>query len=78
MPSRVADITLEDVRRWPPAVDVTAAARALGVSRGTLYATIAEGRCPVQVITVGHRLKVLTASLVSLLEGEGAKAQQSA
>jgi hypothetical protein len=71
MASDVGDITLEDVRRWPPAVDVSRAAAALGVSRATLYAALARGERPVAVIQVGGRLKVLTHSLVAVLEGRG-------
>jgi len=63
--------TLEQVRVWPAAVDVTRAAAALGVSRAALYAALARGERPVQVITVGHRMKVITASLLDVLEGRG-------
>ncbi len=53
---------------WPPTVSVAAAAPALGVSRATLYEAIRRGLCPVQTITVGHRIQVLTADLVRVLE----------
>ncbi len=67
--SRGKSLTLADVRRWPPAVNVEQAALALGVSRASLYQAIAEDRCPVATITVGHRRKILTHSLISVLEG---------
>ena len=67
--SRGKSLTLADVRRWPPAVNVEQAALALGVSRASLYQAIAEDRCPVATITVGHRRKVLTHSLLEVLEG---------
>jgi K+-transporting ATPase c subunit len=62
-------VTLAQVRKWPAVVDVSQAATALGISRSSLYAAIAEGAAPVQVIRVRRRQKVLTSSLVELLEG---------
>ena len=68
--SRGKSLTLADVRRWPPAVNVEQAALALGVSRASLYQAIAEDALPRgQAITVGHRRKVLTHSLLEVLEG---------
>jgi hypothetical protein len=61
--------TLAQVRRWPPTVNVETAASALGVSRAGLYEAIRDGMAPVEVITVSHRMKVLTASLLRVLEG---------
>jgi hypothetical protein len=61
--------TLNQIRRWPPTVNVEVAAQALGVSRASLYSAIAAGTCPVEVIVVGRRYKVLTTSLLHVLEG---------
>jgi hypothetical protein len=61
--------TLDQVKRWPATANVEDGALALGVSRSGLYQAIAEGTCPVQVIKVGSRLKILTHSLVAVLEG---------
>jgi hypothetical protein len=69
--------TLERIRAWPPAVDVTDAAMALGVSRSGLYQAIADGACPVQTIVVGHRRKVLTHSLIAVLEGRDTAARSA-
>jgi len=69
--------TLAEVRRWPPTVNVADAARALGVSRGSLYAALARGERPVQMIMVGHRIKVLTASLIEVLEGRNSQPADS-
>jgi hypothetical protein len=66
--------TLAQVKRWPPTVNVEDAAQALGVGRASLYASIVDGTCPVQVIWVGQRRKVLTHSLIALLEGRGTEA----
>jgi hypothetical protein len=67
----VSRVTLAEVRDWPPTVNVDRAALALGVSRAALYAAISEGTAPVRVVRVGHRIKVLTHSLVAVLEGRG-------
>lgn len=72
------NITIAQVRRWPPTVDVSRAALALGVSRATLYAALARGERPVQVITVSRRLKVITASLLEVLEGSDTSQAASA
>jgi hypothetical protein len=61
--------TLRQIKEtWPPAVDVTQLALALGVSRSATYEAIRAGTCPVKTITVGHRVKALTADLVRVLE----------
>ena len=59
--------TLDEVRTWPAAVDVTTAAKALGISPSTAYEWIKIGQFPARVISVrgGHR--VVTAGLVRLL-----------
>jgi hypothetical protein len=63
--------TLAEVRGWAATINVEDAALALGVSRATLYSALARGDRPVQVIQVGHRTKVLTSSLIAVLEGRG-------
>lgn len=70
-------LTLADVRRWPPTVDVGTAAKALGVSRSSAYAAISAGTFPAAVITVGHRKKILTHSLISVLEGTSSAASSA-
>jgi hypothetical protein len=71
-------LTLGDVRRWPPTVDVSMAAEALGVSRSSLYTAIAAGDAPVAIIRVNRRMKVLTSSLIELLEGSTSQVGASA
>ncbi|MEV4033461.1 helix-turn-helix transcriptional regulator [Streptomyces umbrinus] len=61
--------TLDEVRSWPATVGVPDAATALGVSKTHLYELIRSGRSPVQVLPLGNRQRVVTASLVRLLEG---------
>lgn len=62
--------TLEDVRRWPAAVDVDDACKALGISRAHGYAAVHRGDFPARVITVGRRYRVVTADLLRLLGAE--------
>lgn len=64
--------TLAQIRRWAPTANVGESALALGVSRSSLYAAIADGTCPVQTIVVGHRIRILTFSLIEVLEGRSA------
>jgi predicted DNA-binding transcriptional regulator AlpA len=61
--------TLREVRSWPAAVDVEDAARALGISRASAYQSISEGTFPAEVIRVNRRMRVLTHSLIAVLEG---------
>lgn len=65
-------VTLDEVRGWEPAVDVNRAALAFGVSRASAYQAISDGTFPAKTIKVGHRLRVLTASIVEVLEGRSA------
>jgi hypothetical protein len=64
-------LTLSQVRRLPATIDVAVAAQALGYSRSHSYEAIRTGCFPVKTITVGRRIKVLTADLVRVLEGGG-------
>lgn len=65
-----ADVpTLDEVRSWPATVTVHKAATALGCSRSQLYALINRGEAPCRVIPLGKSPRVITASLVRLLEG---------
>jgi predicted DNA-binding transcriptional regulator AlpA len=64
-------LTLAEVRKLPATIDVETAAAALGVSRSTAYEAIRTNSFPVRVVTVSRRKVVITATLVSLLEGGG-------
>ena len=63
--------TLREIRKWPPTVKVEVAARPLGISRSGAYEAIRTGKFPVKTIRVGHRIRVLTADLIRVLEGDG-------
>lgn len=60
--------TLSEIRTWPATVDVPAAARALGISRSHAYTLVERGQFPATVLFVGQRLRVITASLIAILE----------
>jgi excisionase family DNA binding protein len=61
--------TLAQLKRSaPPTLSPEEAAPWLGVSRSTLYESIKLGTCPVKVIRVQRRIRVLTSSLIKLLE----------
>lgn len=61
--------TLDEVRSWPATVSVPKAATALGVSQSHLHALIKRGESPVKLVPLRGRHRVITASLVRLLEG---------
>jgi len=63
-------LPLAQIRNLPALLDVTPAAAVLGVSRSNLYESIKNGSCPVKTIRVNRRIKVLTASLIRVLELE--------
>lgn len=63
--------TLDDVRRWPATVGLPKACQALGVSKAHGYSLAARDAFPARVLKVGGSYRVITASLVRLLEGSG-------
>ncbi|MFR0354111.1 DNA-binding protein [Streptomyces sediminimaris] len=66
MPATVP--TLDEVRAWPATVSVPQAATALGVSKSYLHELIKSGQSPVKTLPLQGRHRVITASLVHLLE----------
>ena len=65
---RKAPLTLDQVRKLPATCSVEDAAAALGIGRATAYDLIAAGKFPARVLPVGRAMKVVTASLLELLE----------
>jgi predicted DNA-binding transcriptional regulator AlpA len=61
-------VTLDDLRKGPPTVDIPTAAKALGISRSYGFELAKRGEFPAKVIPVGRHLRVVTASLLELLE----------
>jgi len=61
--------TLSEIRDWPATVDVRHACSALGISTSWGYELVKRGEFPCKVLTIRNRSRVITASLVVLLEG---------
>ncbi|MER7694259.1 helix-turn-helix domain-containing protein [Streptomyces sp. NPDC097610] len=61
--------TLDEIRAWPATVSVPEAAAALGISKTYLYDLIKRNESPVKLVPLQGRNRVITASLVRLLEG---------
>lgn len=64
--------TYEEIRQWPAVVSVEQAALALGVSRAHAYECIKAGTFPARSIRVGGRVKVVTSSILAVLDGAAA------
>lgn len=62
--------TLEEIRGWPATVSITEAATALGVSRTTLYELMRIGESPVKILKLGSSRRVVTASLIAVLDSD--------
>lgn len=60
--------SLATIRRWPATVSVEQAAAAVGISRSLAYELIQQGEQPFRVLTVRGRYRVLTSSLIRVLE----------
>ncbi|MFJ3229885.1 DNA-binding protein [Streptomyces sp. NPDC086787] len=61
-------MTLDELLALPPTVNVTTAARALGIGVHKAYKLIKEGSFPVQTLSMGSTVKVPTAALWRVLE----------
>ena len=59
--------TLDEIRAWPATVSVPRGALAFGLSRSHAYDAISRDEFPARVIKVGGRLRVVTASILSVL-----------
>ncbi|HEV7979837.1 helix-turn-helix domain-containing protein [Amycolatopsis sp.] len=65
---------MAEIKLWPATVDLTeAATRALGISRSYAYELARRGEFPARVIRVGRRYRVVTASILALVEDEPAR-----
>lgn len=60
--------TLDEIKSWPVTVEVRRACRAIGISSSWGYQLIASDEFPCRVIRIGHRSRVVTSSLLALLE----------
>jgi hypothetical protein len=60
-------MTLEELLALPPTVNVTTAARALGIGTHKAYNLIKMGSFPVQTLPLGSTVRVPTAALWRVL-----------
>jgi len=60
-------MTAEEVRALPAVVDLTTAARALGLGRSAAYELVRTGDWPTPVLRLGRLIKVPSAPLRELL-----------
>lgn len=65
--STATAMTLEELLGLPPTVNVTTAARALGIGVHKAYSLIKEGSFPVQTLPLGSTVRVPTAALWRVL-----------
>lgn len=61
--------TLDEIRQWPATVDPDQGGRPFGISRSYAYELIKQGKFPAQVIEVGGKKRVITASILRILGG---------
>lgn len=69
-------VTLAEVRDWPATVGVRRACEAIGISGSHGYKLARDNQFPCRVIHAGGRIRVITASLVALLEGADGDGEQ--
>lgn len=60
-------VTFPELFQLPTVVDLATAGKAVGVSIGTAYKLVQEGRFPCRVIRLGYRYKVPTTGLMKTL-----------
>jgi excisionase family DNA binding protein len=63
-------MAVPEAQGLPPVLDVPAAAALLGISRSTAYELVRTGRWPTPVLRLGRLIRVPSAALVQLLEGQ--------
>lgn len=61
--------TISEIRSWGATCSIEQYGAAMGVSRAHAYNTIKDGTAPVRTIPLGSRTRVVTSSLLALLEG---------
>jgi excisionase family DNA binding protein len=71
-------LTLAELLALPVTVDVTTAARALGLGRSTAYELVRRNEFPCRVLRVGSSYRIPTADLLRVLGIEPSTWQQSA
>jgi predicted DNA-binding transcriptional regulator AlpA len=64
-------LTMRQIRELPAAIDPETAAAALGLSRSWAYESLRRGDFPARAIKVSGRWRVITSSVIDLLEQNG-------
>jgi predicted DNA-binding transcriptional regulator AlpA len=63
--------TLREIKEaWPATVDVPSAGVVFGLSRSHSYELVSRGEFPAEVIKVGSRYRVVTASIIEVLSSK--------
>lgn len=70
-------VSLDEIRRWPPVVDLPTAGRAFGVSRSYSFELAKRGQFPCRTIKVGSRYRVPTSAILDLLEGADVRSRDT-
>jgi excisionase family DNA binding protein len=60
-----------EIQALPPLVDVPTAARVLGIGRTFAYELVKSDRWPTTVVRMGKLIRIPTAALVRLTDGDG-------
>jgi hypothetical protein len=60
-----------EIQALPPLVDVPTAARVLGIGRTLAYELVKSDRWPTTVLRMGKLIRIPTAALVRLADGDG-------
>ncbi|MEU4224384.1 DNA-binding protein [Nonomuraea sp. NPDC026600] len=68
-PSEHTVPTLDEIKGWPATVDPATGGKPFGISRSYAYELIKRGDFPAQVIAVGGKKRVITASILQALGG---------
>ena len=63
-------MTHDELLALPPAVDVPTAARVLGIGRSLAYELVRTGQWPTPVVRVRKLIKIPTAALLKLVDGQ--------
>lgn len=66
----VSPPTLDEIRHWPATVGVAQAATAFGIGTSTAYEAVNLGTFPADVLIIGTRRRIVTASIVRALAGQ--------
>jgi len=68
-------MTHDELLALPPVVDVPTAAKVLGIGRSLAYELVRTGQWPTPVVRVRKLIKIPTAALLKLVDGEQPAAQ---